>query len=100
MSDRKEGWYWVHKTGAWVPAYFYCNTWVIGDVTYPGDTFSITKVGPRIPAPDEMEGWQLVPKRANDSMKLEGWKVKDNLGDSMHQAWNAMLQAAPKPGDV
>lgn len=92
MIERKAGWYWVHKTGAWVPAYFYCNTWVIGDVTHPGDTFSITKVGSRITAPDE--SFKCVPIEPTEEMVDAASEMYMPFGD-MALAIQAAIVYAP-----
>ncbi|WP_438396390.1 hypothetical protein [Caballeronia sp. DA-9] len=60
------------------------------------ESFSATPVDHSVPVAIP-EGWQLVPKRADDAMKLAAWKLWSSLGDAQHQVWVAMLAAAPQP---
>lgn len=108
MSDRKEGWYWVKpnkSTDKWRPDYYKDGKWrAIWSI--PEEDPIHFEIGDRIPTPDEMEGWQVVPKEPDSNMQLKGGcAVRIDTTDinrlwTANSAYKAMLQAAPKPGDV
>tara|TARA_B100000700_G_scaffold189815_1_gene209239 strand:+ start:77511 stop:77834 length:324 start_codon:yes stop_codon:yes gene_type:complete len=103
MSEQKAGWYWV-KMGSidndWEPVRMISDgRWASADGVHDDPPASI---GPRIPEPDEMEGWQMVPadliewvRRAQKLMRAlpggGGWPVVADQADTL-------LAAAPTPG--
>lgn len=109
MSDLKEGWYWVQITpqisaddSGWEALKYEGGLWFMAgrsDYLPEGLIFS---VGDRIPTPDEMEGWQVVPKEPTGPM-YAAIKRQDHACGIDFDAllkWSAALRAAPKPGDV
>lgn len=107
MSDLKEGWYWVQITpqisaddSGWEALKYEGGLWFMAgrsDYLPEGLIFS---VGERIPTPDEMEGWQVVPKEPHDDMMRAAWDLHLWDDKASLDIYRAMLQAAPKPGDV
>lgn len=109
MSDRKEGWYWVKpnkSTDKWRPDYYKDGKWrAIWSI--PEEDPIHFEIGSRIPTPDEMEGWQVVPKKMDRGMMSAAIPNDEcsfpNYGpqeDEMQDRYGRALQAAPKPGDV
>ena len=102
MSDRKEGWYWVRFCADWECAKWTGEGWRRGNVTSLARDSAFEEIGNRIPTPDEMEGWQVVPKEPTGPM-YAALKNQDHAGGIDFDAllkWSAALRAAPKPGDV
>lgn len=107
MSDLKEGWYWVQITpqisaddSGWEALKYEGGFWFMAgraDYLPEGLIFS---VGPRILTPDEIEGWQVVPKILTSEMAE--YARENHEGDHYlpYSIWNSFLDAAPKPGDV
>lgn len=108
MSERKQGFYWVRVNDFWEVAFFNSidGSWEITGVGHDYDEDYIDVIGDRIPTPDEMEGWQVVPKEPDSNMQIKGGcAVRIDTTDinrlwTANSAYKAMLQAAPKPGDV
>lgn len=109
MSDRKEGWYWVKpnkSTDKWRPDYYKDGKWrAIWSI--PEEDPIHFEIGSRIPTPDEMGGWQVVPKKMDRGMMSAAIPNDEcsfpNYGpqeDEMQDRYGRALQAAPKPGDV
>lgn len=90
MSERKAGWYWVkHKDqDDWEPDYWLGSEWMCAEL------YSHDRIGPRIPDPDEP--WQCVPVEPTEDMRKA---ATARVGPFISYAcWDAMLDAAPKPG--
>lgn len=102
MSDIKPGFYFIEMSGGdWTVAELIGEEWFV-----PGTECAVdiddSYVGPRIPTPDEMEGWQVVPKEPTGPM-YAAIKRQDHACGIDFDAllkWSAALRAAPKPGDV
>lgn len=114
MSNRKEGWYWVQITprisaddDGWEAVKYEGGLWFMAGRSDYLPEGLIYSVGPRIPTPDEMEGWQVVPKKMDRGMMSAAIPNDEcsfpNYGpqeDEMQDRYGRALQAAPKPGDV
>lgn len=101
MSERKEGWYWVKfDSDNWDAGYWAADhaLWLIQN-PYGLDykESDMREIGPRIPTPDEIEGWQLVPVEADSSMVRAGMTRGAAFGFGAHYA--AALRAAPRFGE-
>lgn len=101
MSERKEGWYWVHDGEEWVPLEYKGGEWQDSGRTtrlWLGEG-SGAQIGPRIPTPDEP--WQCVPKEIhNDMLCAVGNHYGTEHEKAFEDAWDDALLAAPKPEDV
>lgn len=101
MSERKAGWYWVKVDGDWECAQYDCGDWHITRANHEWPEDNLDEVGPRIPTPDEADGWQLVPARAPTIDMTEAGMNEVMRGQDYERAqrcWKAMLAAAPKLG--
>lgn len=91
MSERREGWYWTQwdSEGEWE-----CSEWRGDHWDDNEPSCEPVVVGDRIPTPGEM--WQCVPKLPTEEMRRAATaKVGPFIS---HACWDAMLQAAPSPG--
>lgn len=62
--SRQPGWYWVRAGAdeAWEVAEWNGGTWEVTGTDHDWPDHMIKVVGPRIPTPDEMGSWRVVPK--------------------------------------
>lgn len=108
MSDIKPGFYFIEMSGGdWTIA-----EWINGEWFVPATECAVNiddrYVGPRIPTPDEMEGWQAVPKEPDLAMIAAlGWNGDEQLAighgaisEKYAEDFKLALSAAPKPEDV
>lgn len=110
MSERKAGFYWVKYCGEWAAMEWYSgrgliHQWLFGPESLEDE--HLDEIGPRIPTPDEMEGWQLVPVEPTQAMLREaatsdGTEDEEEIGYAVASAawdYHLMLAAAPRFGD-
>jgi hypothetical protein len=84
-QTREEGWYWVKtlkdtKRDFWSPAYFTYNDKPSGTISYWLDSWldgivEPTKIGPRVPAPDERAGDAALGDRLRALVELRQWAL-------------------------
>lgn len=100
---RKPGWYHVKDdNGFWQCAQWNGHGWH-GIYAVEAKDGAWLEIGPRIPTPDEMGGWQLVPVQPTEKMTRAlsvssgtDAPAKDPIGFWL-RAYKRMLEAAPKP---